>query len=187
MGRDTDFIGDLRKEIGSAQATRYKHTQQKFAFVIGMLGIGGALKEAKDFVYLLYLSPIVAYLFDMYVIEENFGIRRAGVFIQKCGDASKYERLWEAAVRKNRDIFAYLAGPLLSFSAFFISVLYLWTKENVEWRFWIWIALNVVILIFLLFRKKVIDLKLDKFGAYVEKSKDSIFAESQNENNDQGK
>ena len=174
MARETgDFIADLRKEILSAQRTRYRHTQQKFLFVIGLLGIGKLLPMISDYIVLFYLAPIVAFAFDLYITGENFGIRRIGTFIFWCKGASKEERYWEFLLPKNRDPFAAFAGPLMSFFILCISSLWILKHERPSDEFAIWFAFNIVLLMLVCAKDCFLKKKLRKF------ERDTLYLENQ--------
>lgn len=109
---------DLRAEIAATQSRRMGYVKLKLALVVGLLGVGGAsvLKDL-DTTSLLYLVPLVSFIFDLYVMGEDFGIKRAGCFIGSSPHAPSEERFWETAAGQHRDWFSYFAGPLSSLCA----------------------------------------------------------------------
>ena len=146
MRDDGDFLKDLRSEIHSAQERRAAYTRQKFAFVTGFLGLGSISIQHLGTLPLLYIAPIVAIAYDLYILGENFGIRRAGAFLLKSEKSPDEERLWERAVRANRDVFAKIGGPLSSVLVLFASGVVLFPSQRLYWHFWIWAVVTLLIM-----------------------------------------
>jgi hypothetical protein len=66
---------------------------------------------------LLYLVPFIAIAYDIYILAEDFKVKRVGAFISRenaniCPD----EKLWERFVRDNRE-------PLAAFGTILLTVL----------------------------------------------------------------
>lgn len=172
MPRDTGyFISDLRKEILSAQQTRYKHTQQKLIFVVGLLGVGKVLLPPQDFFYVVYLAPIISFVFDLYIAGANFGIRRIGLFILWCEKAPKEERYWEFLLPQNRDLFASVAGPISSFAVLAISILFIISLNRPEIEIRIWIAIILIFVLLILTKGFFLKRRLNHFKADLENAK----------------
>jgi hypothetical protein len=115
MSTDEDFIRALRIEIADTQTRRMSYVKAKLGFLIGLLGVGAAaIKEPIPTSPLFYLVPVVAFLFDLYIMGEDFAIKRAGAFICNSPFASREERIWEETVSRHRDWFAFFAAPLSS-------------------------------------------------------------------------
>ncbi len=145
MRLDGNFIDDLRTEIVKGQERRSAFIKLKLTFVVSLLGVGAVNLDASlRMASLLYLVPLVAFVFDLYVIGEDFGIKRAGIFIKTSPAAPPEERLWDTDVELKRDMFAYAAGPLSSFLvciAAGIGIL----KSNLDVvPFWSWLVLVVI-------------------------------------------
>jgi hypothetical protein len=134
MRQGADFLKELRAEIAAIQSERDQLIRHKIAFVIGLFGIGSVkFSPHVNTVALLYMVPLVAIAFDMYIVGKEFRVRRAGAFFLKhFAKAPDNERDWEAFVRKpkNRDPFAPYAGALLSSIVLLASALTLATR----WR-----------------------------------------------------
>ena len=115
MRDNGDFIKQLRDEIGETQKRRATFVQAKLAFVSALLGAGAiSIKEPFETGVLLYLIPLVSFVFDLYILGEDFSIKRAAVFIKTSPSAPREERLWEEGVDTKRDWFRYWAAPLSS-------------------------------------------------------------------------
>jgi cell division protein FtsW (lipid II flippase) len=112
---DSPFVGHLRAEKLQAQATRGRYTGQKLAYATALLGLGalGIETTALDFSLVLYLVPVVAITFDLYILAEDYSVKRIGAYL-RTHSHDPLERAWEAWVSRNRDTFALWAMPLLS-------------------------------------------------------------------------
>lgn len=175
MPRDTgDFISDLRKEIVSAQQTRYKHTERKLIFVIGLLGVGKAILPDTDFVYAVYLAPIISFVFDLYIAGENFGIRRIALYILWCEQAPIEERYWEFLLPQNRDVFASMAGPISSFVVLAISILFLMSLQRPSAELVIWGAIVTVFVLLLITKGVLLKNRLRRFQQDLPTVKDTF-------------
>jgi hypothetical protein len=137
MREDADFLKALRAEIAAIQSERDQLIRQKIAFVIGLFGIGSVKFLAPvNTVALLYMAPLVAIAFDMYIVGKEFRVRRAGAFfLEPSTKAPDNERDWETFVRKKRDPFARYAGGLLSGIVLIASALTVVTRNQLLSRF----------------------------------------------------
>jgi hypothetical protein len=115
MRENADFIQQLRQEIGESQNRREAFIRAKLAFVVSLLGVGAiSIQGTFGATALLYIVPFVAFVFDLYILGEDFSVKRAGAFIKTSPAAPSEERLWEEGVDSKRDWFSYWAGPLSS-------------------------------------------------------------------------
>jgi len=165
MRDDGDFIKDLRAEILATQERRSAIIRQKFLFVVGLLGIGSISITGKiETLWMLYLAPLVAFSFDLYIYGEDFGVKRAGAFIRKeSTNSPKNEKDWEKYVNKNRDPLARMSGMLLSMLVLLGAAIGLWVEEREAVLYWVWIAVNVLAIIGLrMYRRHLARLE-DKF------------------------
>ncbi|MBI4809888.1 MAG: hypothetical protein HY800_00240 [Ignavibacteriales bacterium] len=148
MTKTEDFINNLRTEIQNTQIQRAKLVSQKFTFVIGLLGIGSLSIGNVHTQFLLFITPIIAFTFDLYITGFDFGVRRVGGFLgRKSSEACDEEKNWERFVRKNRDTFVKIGGPLLSILVLVASIIVLWSDYNNVWYFWLWMAVDFLMLI----------------------------------------
>ena len=100
-----DFISDLRAEIEAGKAKRADYVKQKMFFAIGLLSVGNfETNRAEDgsLIVLLYLVPLVVIAFDLFIIGEDFGVKRAGKFIATSQGAPEEEKSWECEIPDNR-------------------------------------------------------------------------------------
>jgi hypothetical protein len=171
MRDDGDFLKDLRSEIHSAQERRAAYTRQKFAFVTGFLGIGSISIQHLGTMPLLYIAPIVAIAYDLYILGENFGIRRAGAFILKSEKSPKEEKLWEKAVRANRDLFAKIGGPLSTLLVLFAAGTVLFPSQRLYPHFWTWTGVTLLIMYIVSWLDRTRHNELKKFEEFIDKER----------------
>jgi len=144
--KSESFLIDIRAEIRLLQKSRSNYIKQKFTFVISLLGIGSISISNIETSALLYIVPFIALSFDLYIIGEDFGIKRAGGFLkQSKSESPKNEQEWEEFVCKNRDPFSFLANPLLSSLVLFISSISIYTRNKIDLIYWIWFLANIII------------------------------------------
>jgi len=189
MRDNGDFIQDLRREIESTQARRHKYVLAKLAFVTGLLGfvtgllgVGLAGKDSTATGQLLYLVPLVTFVFDLYILGEDFSVKRAGRFIRESAGSPDEERTWERAVTRTRDWFSYFAGPLavtrtrdwfsyfagpLSSALALVAAIFgLRLLKAGTVPVW-WIALGVVFVLVVLVHRLIQSVILDRFDHHV--------------------
>ena len=112
---ESKFVPHLRAEKLQTLDTRAKYALQKLAFVTGLLGLGSLnLTVGRiDVSTLLFLAPWVAIAFDLYILGEDYSVKRIGAFL-KAASPDAAERHWETWVADRRDPFAPWAMPLLT-------------------------------------------------------------------------
>ena len=85
----TDITEKLRAEINISKKNRHDFVLRKFSTITILLGAGSLRKIDAlqsigiDFAPLLFLVPLIAIAFDMYILGEDFRIKRAGEFIRR--------------------------------------------------------------------------------------------------------
>jgi hypothetical protein len=93
---------------------------------------------------LLYLLPFIALIFDLYIVGEDYGIKRMGVFIREAFPLTPEGR-WEFSLRRRRDPFSRLALPwatlvVVGGAATLLVVLGRWAGVIP----WIWLSASVL-------------------------------------------
>lgn len=113
------FFSAMWKEKLAAQERRDALVRRKLSWITGLLAVG-SLEISCDFktALLLYLVPPIAIVFDLYIIGENYGIKRMGVFVG-IQHKSRADAKWELWLKSRRDPFSRFALPL---STLIISV-----------------------------------------------------------------
>ena len=147
--QETEFLKHLREEKLSAQEVRTKYVVNKLTYATALLGIGSlGIKVADlDLRGILYLVPLVALVFDFYIMGEDYSVKRLGGFLGANSSDPKEHR-WERWVSKNRDPLAPVAMPVLTTLLLVGSAVIIVLGENKCARrialpnnpwFWIWI------------------------------------------------
>jgi hypothetical protein len=135
-----DFRARLRNELVSSQQTRAALIRQKLVFIIGTLGLGTVSRSWHDSPSMLYLVPLIATVFDLYVAGEDFGVKRAGAYLSSSSlSAAADEMAWERFAEANRDHFSRIANPLASVLALLGAAGVLWLTERESGIYWLWL------------------------------------------------
>jgi 8-oxo-dGTP pyrophosphatase MutT (NUDIX family) len=138
---ETEFLEHLRSEKLKAQEARTNYTLRKLVYVTALLGIGALEIKQFDLSALLYLAPFVALAFDLYVLGEDYSVKRIGTFLGAQGSGA-LEQQWEQWVSQNRDPFAPVAMPILTTLAFLGAAIVIWVGGRASGLlFWVWLAL----------------------------------------------
>lgn len=161
------FFASLRQELTNTQDLRFKFAMQKLIFIISLFGLGSiSLKfDSLSLIkYLIYFIPFIAFMFDLYIIGENFGIRRIGNYLKFNENVSKDERKWEFLLNlpnnRNRDSFAIHGNLYSTFISIIVSsILIFFIMENNSdlfldtiWFKSIWLGVVLVLSGLLLFK-----------------------------------
>jgi hypothetical protein len=147
MRDDGDFIKDLRAEIAAGQQRRASFVKMKLTAIISIFGLGSIKVSFLPTSLLLGLVPLIVLVFDLFIIGENFGIRRAGRFILTSSGAPPEEIRWESIVKEKRDPASAIANPVSSLIFLVIAASYLWRAlEQQRPVYWSWLALSAALL-----------------------------------------
>jgi hypothetical protein len=142
---ESGFIKHLREEKLKAQETRSAYTQKKLAYVTALLGIGVLTIQQLDLNPVLYLVPFVAAAFDLYILAEDYSVKRIGAWLRKySGQALEHD--WEKWVSKNRDPFSLIAMPILSTLMLAGAAVVIWiaSGRDVPVVFWPWLVVGLL-------------------------------------------
>ncbi len=136
------FLERIHKEKLESQKRRASFNVRKFLFV-GLLFSAGAAKLPKeiDLALVLYIVPFISFCFDLFILGEDYGIKRIGGFIRLHASAN-IDSKWEDWVSKRRDPFTFFAVPLLSSVVLVACIAVLWPREHTKAVFTFWILLN---------------------------------------------
>jgi hypothetical protein len=127
VGSNGEFLNSLHQEKLLTMKTRSRYVELKIGFIIGILGLGslGTINELFGQIVpefnssiLLWVTPIVAIGYDLYINASDLSIKRIGAFI-RCNRplVSKCEFAWEQFVTEKRGILAPQANLIFSFMA----------------------------------------------------------------------
>ncbi len=121
------FMKCLYEEKNIHKNHRFKLIQRKLLFIGALLGFGSLHPSDAtlnlNFKMLLYLVPFIAIAYDIYILAEDFKVKRVGAFISReeaniCPD----EKDWEGFVRENREPLAAVGTILLTVLASLFAV-----------------------------------------------------------------
>ena len=153
----TTFTDKLRDEIFEGQKRRHDFIVRKFKYCTSLLGLGSLKIQFNSgdniiFTPLLFLVPLVAIAFDLYLISEDYGIKRTGEFLARQKEGiSKSEKEWEGTFLKSHQNFF---API----AFFIITLIMLAGSSFQIYhfilnntiFYIWLSSVIIIDLLLL-------------------------------------
>lgn len=108
-----EFLKHLQDEKLKTQAARSSYVTQKLAYATGLLALGSLRSGSADLSLLLYLVPFLSIVFDLYILGEDYSVKRIGAFLG-AASTDDLEKRWEHYVSDNRDPFAPLAIPILT-------------------------------------------------------------------------
>jgi hypothetical protein len=144
-----DFIKRMHEEKLESQKRRAEFNIKKFLFVGALFSVGAVkLPKEIDLTLILYIVPAISICFDLFILGEDYGIKRAGGFIRSnCKDSM--DATWEDWVGSKRDPFATFAVPILTILVLVACVAIMWpTQKTLPW-FWVWALLNTAATVFL--------------------------------------
>ena len=149
----TDFLKHLRSEKLKAQEARTTYTLKKLTYATTLLGLGSLNIDVEQITaigpinlgYLLYLTPLVALAFDLYVLAEDYSVKRFGAFLGE-NSPDVLERGWENWVSQNRDPFAPFAMPVLTTLLLIGAAIIMWIGGSAEGPiFWGWLIFTALV------------------------------------------
>lgn len=148
------FLTEIYKEKITAQKRRGDLVAKKLAWVTGLLAAGivnlkfvyAGIEIFKTNSFLVYVAPVISLVFDLYILGENYGIKRMGCFIRMTMKDTP-DGNWESFVSPRRDVFS---GFALFFSSMIIlisSAIVLWHLNGNRDIFYYWIVILSILLI----------------------------------------
>jgi hypothetical protein len=149
-----EFLKALHDEKTKTQGTRAGYISSKFAFITGLFGLGALKIGEVDFHWLLYIIPLVALGYDLYIRAEDLSIKKMGAFLRSDPKAgtSESEKAWERFSAHYRDKLAHLATTLFTFIITISAAVYIYAQQSATqggmpgMEFWIgfiaWVAIS---------------------------------------------
>lgn len=119
MGSDLteEFLRTLHEEKSDTMTERSKYARDKIVFILGIMGFGSLnfSFSGVNSVTILYLVPLVAFGYDLYIDAYDEGIKRIGAFLRSQSSmSSESEKNYERYVRIRRGKYASIANVLFS-------------------------------------------------------------------------
>lgn len=157
-----EFVSHLREEKLKQQEFRASYVRLKFTFVIGLFSIAATLTtiDSRDGMFyvlgLLYLAPLVAVLFDFYILGGEFAVKRIRTFLNEQDQEEHSEKVWDRYLARCPKAFMqmnrrWVTGFIFA-AAFFPLAAYIvnYSAEPHEWGlFTFWIILTSVLQVYL--------------------------------------
>ena len=81
MNTSAKFREQLRAEQQMHKDHRFKYVIYKLSFVTALFSIGTVGLENDILISLVYLVPIVALCYDIYIFAEDYKVKRIGIFL----------------------------------------------------------------------------------------------------------
>ena len=135
-----DFLKTLHEEKLKTQAERTTYTSSKLAFVTGLFGVGSLKIGGIDLHWLLYLIPLVAIGYDLYIRAADSSIKKMGAFLrsESLSGTSKSEQAWEQFSAQFRDRLAPLANALFTCVVTTVAAIYVYVQTSGKTsEFWV--------------------------------------------------
>jgi len=156
--RSRIFMKYLYEEKNLHKNHRFLFVQRKLLFIGTLLGFSSLslLDNVLDinFSKMVYLVPLIAIAFDIFILAEDFKVKRIGAFLsEKCQMCSD-EKKWEFFVRNNREPLAAYGTVLLTILAFLASASILiierWISDNYIdwWSLFLFLAIMLLYVIY---------------------------------------
>ena len=162
------FLTKLRDEIMESQKRRHDFIIRKLTYTTSLLGLSlfkiPIGQTTFDLTFLLFIVPIIAVAFDLYIVAEDYGVKRIGEFFSREeSETCDVERYWENTfVKKYNNRFAPIAFFVVTILLLFTSSLLLFqTNINI---FYILILIFIVLFaeVFLLVYSLILRRSLSK-------------------------
>nr|VFJ88124.1 MAG: hypothetical protein BECKLFY1418B_GA0070995_100916 [Candidatus Kentron sp. LFY]VFJ91074.1 MAG: hypothetical protein BECKLFY1418A_GA0070994_101423 [Candidatus Kentron sp. LFY]VFK19399.1 MAG: hypothetical protein BECKLFY1418C_GA0070996_105718 [Candidatus Kentron sp. LFY] len=175
------FIDHLRQEKLRQQDRRAAYIRVKFSFIIVLFSFTALLHrfsstnvaESNQFGIghinaFLYLIPIVAILFDLYILGGEFAVNRIRSFLQKHDLTGSSEELWGKFVSEKPKQFTNMNRFIVTTTIFSATILMafinlLINSDYVTWLDWSIFLAWLVVMMFLDYRLFEIERRIMKF------------------------
>ena len=166
---DGDFFKDLRSEIGEFQRRRTSYIRMKLSFLVGLLGGGNVSVASVPTSSLLYLTPLVVLIFDLYILGEDFGSKRAGMFLMVNPKTPGEERRWERTAFSNRNPVGGIASLISSLFVLIAAAISIYIKDASGVFYWLWVSLSVAVITSTWIYSRILLTKLKKLSSFFDK------------------
>ena len=184
-----DFLQTIHNEKIKTQTERATYTTSKLAFIIGLFGLGSLKIGTVDSYWLLYLIPLVAIGYDLYICAADLSIKKIGAFLRSNELTSKCEKDWEKFSAEKRGKIAPFANTHFTFIVTVAAAIYIYMEQiktgvfYIGFLLWFTTFLIIILLMWLIHKKFVKE--LDKHQNFKD-SKSDQDGSSGNKNNIEG-
>jgi hypothetical protein len=169
---DQEFLRALHDEKIRTQNERAELVTRKLTFITILFGLSSVNLEIEiaDIIWLLYLVPLVAISYDLYIMSADSRIKRIGIFLGRhpVSVAGKPEREWERFCTIYRDGLAPSANMFFSFivtigAALFIHSQRSWSLSYMRLWFAVWLIISLAVIVALWLRHQTL---INSLGNY---------------------
>ncbi|MCP4136445.1 MAG: hypothetical protein GY754_36080 [bacterium] len=173
-----EFLQSLHREKISRQESRGTYSNRKIAFITGLLGISTLKIGQEHFFWLLFLVPLVAVGYDIYINSADIHIKKIGAFLRNNPEAgvAENEKAWERFSSESRSKFARIAVSFFTVIATIVAAAGIVIGAQAEKKgdmFWIgylvWIVSCFTIIVLMLLSQNS---EIEKFDNYKPKTGD---------------
>src|SRR3972149_3080574 len=127
-----EFLQALHNEKIKTQSERADYTKNKLAFVIGLFGLGSLKIGDVESHWILYLIPLVAIGYDLYIRAADVSIKKIGAFLRTNPVTTTNEKEWENFSAKYRDTIAPIANTLFTLVVTIVAAMYIYALEQIR-------------------------------------------------------
>ena len=132
-----EFLQSLHNEKIKTQSERATYVNSKLAFVTGLFGLGSLNIGTMELHWLLYLIPLVAIGYDLYIRAADLSIKKIGAFLRSHPESGtgESEKAWESFSAKCRDSIAPIANTLFTLVVTIAAALYIYVQNQLKTEF----------------------------------------------------
>lgn len=148
------LIEQLQKEKEICQSSRQNFILKKLTFIATLFGVSSINFAQLSFYEILYIIPVIALGYDIYILTEDFKIKRIGEFLRT---QESEMQAWENWVAAHPNRYASPAAPFFTFITIAGSGMLLlknktWETSSERPLFVVWFSVLVIANCMLLIR-----------------------------------
>ena len=158
-----EFIRTIHEEKLNTMKEREKYARDKILFILGIMGFGSLNFGVSGFKSgeILYIVPLVAIGYDLYINAYDEGIKRIGAFLRSPNScSSNCEKDYEIYVATKRGKYAPIANVLFSLIGTIGAFIIVLLSTGLVIQLW-WFAILSGIIIFMFISHKRHIMKFD--------------------------
>lgn len=134
---EKDFLVNLHTEKIRSQEERAKYNAHKITFIIGFISLGSfQIANVLNLNWLLYLVPVIAICFDLYIDAANSSIKKMGLFLRR-NSKSTLEKKWEMFSSENRNYLAPISNFIITIVSTLISFYGIYASKKYQLGIWV--------------------------------------------------
>ena len=145
-----EFIRTLHEEKLNTMKEREKYARDKILFVLGIMGFGSLNFGVSGFKSseILFIVPLVAIGYDLYINAYDEGIKRIGAFLRRPNScSSKCEKDYEIYVAGKRGKYAPIANVLFSLIGTIGALFIVFLSTGPVIQLWWFVILGIIVIV----------------------------------------